>query len=132
MDLRYMTLGRGAGSTWFFVYNIPAELRGRSLFMTRNGRPMTKITESLRTSDADTARERRHQRLVDWDRQFRMMREGPSEDDIREEAIEIYRATLKTEAARSIHWGHRNMALLAGTYTEELDHQIALHVADEI
>ena len=27
-DLRYMKLGRGPGSTWFFVYNIPKDLRG--------------------------------------------------------------------------------------------------------
>ena len=33
-DFRYMKLGRGPGSTWFFVYNIPKELRGHPLFMT--------------------------------------------------------------------------------------------------
>jgi integrase len=94
-DLRYMKLGRGPGSTWFFVYNIPKDLRGHPRFMTSRGKPMTKITESLETTDPERAREVRNQRIVYWDRQFRMLRHGPSEDDIREEAVEIYRATLR-------------------------------------
>src|SRR5262245_41969416 len=95
-----MKLGRGPGSTWFFVYNIPKDLRGHPRFMTSRGKPMTKITESLGTADPEKARELRNQRAAYWDRQFRMLREGPSEDDIREEAVEIYRAALKTQAAR--------------------------------
>jgi integrase len=97
-DLRYMKLGRGPGSTWFFVYNIPPDLRGLPRFMTSRGKPMTKITESLGTTDPEKAREVRNQRVVYWDRQFRMLRHGPSDDDIREEAVEVYRAALKAEA----------------------------------
>jgi integrase len=100
MDLRYMRPGRGPGSTWFFVYNIPKDLRGHPRFMTSRGKPMTKITESLETTDSEKAREVRNQRVVYWDRQFRVLRHGPSEDDIREEAVEVYRAALKAEAER--------------------------------
>ena len=82
-DLRYMKLGRGPGSTWFFVYNIPKDLRGNPRFMTSRGKPMTKITESLGTTDPEKAREVRNQRIVYWDRQFRMLLRGPSEDDLR-------------------------------------------------
>jgi len=102
-DLRYMKLGRGPGSTWFFVYNIPKDLRGHSRFMTSRGKPMIKVTESLETTDPEKARQNRNQRIVYWDRQFRMLRDGPSEDDIREEAVEVYRATLKAEAERPVH-----------------------------
>jgi integrase len=99
-DFGYMKLGRGPGSTWFFVYNIPKDLRGHPRFMTSRGRPMTKITESLGTTDREKACEARDQRKIYWNRQFRMLRDGPSEDDIREEAVEVYRAALKAEAAR--------------------------------
>src|SRR5262249_4872456 len=91
-DFRYMKCPR---QTWFLVYTIPPDLRGHARFMTANGKPMDKITESLGTKDPDKAREARNQRIVYWDRQFRMLREGPSDDDIREEAINIYRATQK-------------------------------------
>ncbi len=40
LDLRYMKSGRGAGTNWFFVYNIPPELRGHPQFMTRRGKPI--------------------------------------------------------------------------------------------
>jgi integrase len=91
-DFRYMKRPR---QTWFMVYSIPADLRGHSRFVTATGKPMDKITESLGSKDPDKAREVRNQRMAYWDRQFRMMREGPSEDDIREEQVEIYRAALK-------------------------------------
>jgi integrase len=100
-DLRYMKLGRGPGSTWFFVYNIPKNLRGHPRFMTGRGKPMTKITESLETTDPEKARENRNRRIVYWDRQFRMMRGRVSDDDIREEAIEVYRVARKREAELS-------------------------------
>src|SRR5262249_40157773 len=118
----------GAGSNWFFVLNIPPELRGLPQFMTRNGKPMTKITESLGTADPHEARMRRDERIVYWNRQFRMMRDGPSEDDIREEAIEIYRAELKVWARRfptTVEWN-------ATQYTERLDSEIALNAHEEI
>ena len=76
-DLRYMKLGRGPGSTWFFVYSIPQPLRGLPRFTTGRGKPMTKITESLGTTDPETARQRRNERLIYWDRQFRMLQHGP-------------------------------------------------------
>jgi hypothetical protein len=95
-DFRYMKCPR---QTWFLVYTIPPELRGHARFMTANGRPMDKITESLGTRDPDKARENRNQRIAYWDRQFRILRDGPSEDDIREEAIEVYRAALKAKAS---------------------------------
>jgi integrase len=100
LDFRYMKLGRGPGSTWFFVYNIPQQLRSHPRFQTRRGKPMGKITESLGTRDSDKARELRNARLVYWDRQFRMLAQGPSEDDVREETIEVFRATLKAQKER--------------------------------
>ena len=98
MDLRYMKPGRGPGSTWFFVYNIPKDLRGHPRFMTSRGKPMTKITESLETADPEKARELRNKKVVHWDRQFRMLRHGPSEEDLHEEAIEVYRRALEAKA----------------------------------
>jgi integrase len=130
-DLRYMKLGRGAGSTWFFVYNIPKDLRGHPRFMTSRGKPMTKITESLQTKDPEKAREVRNQRVVYWDRQFRMLRNGPSEDDIREEAIEVYRATLKAEAELPVEWKSPLEPFVEG-YTQRLDVAIGIQVAKEI
>jgi integrase len=132
-DLRYMKLGRGPGSTWFFVYNLPKDLRGHPRFMTSRGKPMTKITESLSTTDPERAREVRNQRVVYWDRQFRMLREGPSEDDIREEQIEIYRAALKAEAEennpyRNLH----NAFITAENYPHELDRAIEYQAQAEI
>src|SRR5215470_10705204 len=96
-DLRYMKQGRGAGTNWFFVYRIPPELRGLPQFMTRNGKPMDKIVESLGTDESEKACARRDERVVYWKRQFRMLRDGPSEDDLREERVEIYRKALKAE-----------------------------------
>jgi integrase len=119
-DLRYMKLGRGPGSTWFFVYNIPKDLRGHPRFMTSRGKPMTKITESLETTDPEKARQLRNRRLDYWDRQFRMLRDGPSEDDIREEAVEVYRAALKAEAARQ----SRRPVSVSDIYNENTDRDI--------
>jgi hypothetical protein len=130
-DLRYMKLGRGSGSTWFFVYSIPRELRGFPQFTTRNGKPMTKITESLGTTDREKACEARDQRVIYWKRQFRMLRDGPSEDDIREEAVEVYRATLRQEAERR-YTLPTMVGLRARDYTQRLDEAIRLFVAKEI
>jgi integrase len=132
-DLRYMKLGRGPGSTWFFVYNIPKDLRGHPRFMTSRDKPMTKITESLETTDPEKAREVRERRLAHWRRQFRILREGPSEDDIREEQIEIYRAALKAEAEennpyRNLH----NAFITAENYPHELDRAIEYQAQAEI
>jgi len=131
-----MKSGRGAGSNWFFVYNIPPELRGLPQFMTRNGKPMTKITESLGTTDYSEARMRRDERIVYWNRQFRMLRDGPSEDDIREEAVEVYRATLKRESTRQAVSGtgiaFPILEYNAAHYLEELDSAIASHVRQEV
>src|SRR5262245_43391007 len=82
-DFRYMKCPR---QTWFLVYTIPQDLRSHPRFMTANGRPMDKITESLGTKDPDKAREKRNERIVYWDRQFRMLQHGPSDEDLREEA----------------------------------------------
>jgi integrase len=127
-DLRYMKSGRGAGTNWFFVYRIPRELVGHPQFMTRKGKPMDKIVESLGTDDPGEACQRRDEKVVYWNRQFRMLRDGPSEDDIREEAVEVYRATLKREAARPPGWGYRPPE----DYTQKLDNEIAVHVHKEI
>jgi len=124
LDLRYMKSGRGAGTNWFFVYNIPPELRGHPRFLTSRGKPMTKITESLGTADPHEASTRRDERLVYWKRQFRMLRDGPSDDDIREEAVEIYRAALKAEAPRREQ--------IAREYAPRLDAAIQEQVAQEI
>src|SRR5262249_49147699 len=94
-DFRYMKCPR---QTWFLVYTIPPDLRSHPRFTTANGRPMDKITESLGTKDPDKAREIRNQRIVYWDRQFRMLQHGPSDEDIREEAIEVYRKALEDQA----------------------------------
>jgi integrase len=138
-DLRYMKLGRGPGSTWFFVYNIPTDLRGHPRFITSRGKPMTKITESLETTDPEKAREIRNQRIVYWDRQFRMMREGPSEDDIREEAVEVYRAALKAqkELEAEIGWDGSGEGewLIDGEmvpYSRAVDWAIEQQAEDEI
>lgn len=133
-DFRYMKLGRGPGSTWFFVYNIPKELRGHPLFMTSRGKPMTKVTESLGTTDPEQARELRNRRVVYWDRQFRMLRDGPSEDDIREEAIEVYRATLRAWFERPAGWDSAQLRLHlnARHYTRRLDDAIGMQAAKEI
>jgi integrase len=71
--------------------------------------------------------------MVYWDRQFRMLREGPSEDDIREEQIEIYRAALKAEAEennpyRNLH----NAFITAESYPHELDRAIEYQAQAEI
>src|SRR5260221_9014928 len=81
-DLRFM---KRPHQTWFFVYAIPRDLRGKLLSSTCGAKD--KIVESLGTKDPDIARERRNKRLVHWDRQFRRLRHGPSEDDIIEEAV---------------------------------------------
>src|SRR5262245_60784879 len=138
-DLRYMKPGRGPGSTWFFVYNIPQDLRGHQRFMTSRGKPMTKITESLGTKDPDKAREVRNQRIVYWDRQFRMLRHGPSEVDIRAQAVEVYRATLKAqkELEAEIGWNgsDEDKWEIDGElvpYSRALDHAIEEQAAQEI
>ena len=123
-DLRYMKSGRGAGTNWFFVYRIPRELLGHPQFMTRKGRPMDKIVESLGTDDPGEACRLRDEKVVYWNRQFRMLRDGPSEDDIREEAVEVYRATLKAEAARREQ--------ITKDYGERLDFAIQTQAAEEI
>lgn len=130
-DLRYMKLGRGPGSTWFFVYNIPRDLRGHPRFMTSRGKPMTKITESLGTTDREKARQTRNERIVYWDRQFRMQRQGPSEDDIQAEAIEIYRATLEDRAAAARNYSIW-LNMRARDYIPRLDAEIEDQVAKEI
>jgi integrase len=138
-DFRHMKCPR---QTWFFVYNIPKDLRGHPRFMTSNGRPMDKITESLETKDPDKAREKRNERIVYWDRQFRMLRHGPSEDDLREEAIEIYRATLKRvkETPAPVFHSHpdfedfkkRRQDHEAREYLRDLDDAIEDHAAVEV
>src|SRR5262249_30657479 len=130
-DLRHIKQGRGAGTNWFFVYNIPPALRGLPQFMTCNSKPMTKVTESLGTTDYEKALARRNERVVYWDRQFRMLRDGPSEDDIREEAVEVYRAALKAEAARP-DWGPTHLERAAGDYLRLLDNAIGWQVAKDI
>ena len=96
-DFRHMKCPR---QTWFLVYTIPKDLRGHPQFMTSNGRPMDKITESLETKDPDVARVKRNERVAYWDRQFERLRHGPSEDDMREAKVEVYRAALKAQEAR--------------------------------
>jgi integrase len=136
-DFRHMKCPR---QTWFLVYTIPPDLRGHPRFMTSKGRPMDKITESLQTKDPDKARERRNGRLVHWDRQFRMLRHGPSEDDIREEAVEVYRAALKAEAEppkESVEWSRLKDVLRGDPaermdYAQELDLAIRVQAATEI
>src|SRR6516225_5012834 len=102
-DLRYMKLGRGPGSVWFFVYNVPRDLYGHPRFISSRGKPMTKITESLGTEDPVRARDVRDQRVIYWNRQFRMLRRWPTHREFR-----------------------------ATAYTAELDSEIELHAAKEI
>src|SRR6266480_4468710 len=91
-DFRYMKCPR---QTWFLVYTVPPDLRGHPRFMTATGKPMDKITESLGTKDPDKAREVRNQRIVYWDTQFRILRHGPSEEDIEREAFEVFQAARR-------------------------------------
>jgi integrase len=133
-DLRYMKLGRGPGSTWFFVYNIPPDLRGRPQFMSSRGKPMTKITESLGTTDVEKAREVRDRRLAYWARQFRMMRQGPSEEDIQEEAIVLYRAAVAARKSTDLEFSalQAKRLNLPDDYLERLDRAIEISAADHI
>jgi integrase len=133
-DLRYMKLGRGPGSTWFFVYNIPKDLRGHPRFTTSRGKPMTKITESLETTDPEKAREIRNQRIVYWGRQFRMLRHGPSDEDIREEAIEVYRKALKDQAELEAKFETEKPSdkELEAQYLEDLWQAIDYTAVDEV
>ena len=134
-DQRYMKPGRSHGSTWFFVLNIPPDLRGNPRFMTSGGKPMTKVTESLGTKDQDKAREVRDHRLAYWNRQFRMLRHGPSEEDIQEEAVEIYRAALQAKAPPPSGAGGAVYQRLRDAwiaYTQQLDDAIEKHAHKEI
>jgi integrase len=136
-DLRYMKLGRGPGSTWFFILSVPKDLRGHPRFMSSRGKPMTKITESLETTDPEKAREVRNRRLDYWTRQFRVMQHGPTEDDIREEAVDIYRAALKAkdperEAAWRAGWEAYGEDIIRPQYPDRLDRAIGLQASAEI
>ena len=51
-----------------------------------------------------------------------MLRDGPSEDDIREEAVEVYRAALKAEAARQ----SRRPVSVSDIYNENTDRDVGL------
>jgi integrase len=139
-DFRYMKCPR---QTWFFAYNIPKDLIGHPRFMTANDKPMDKITESLETKDPDKAREKRNERLVYWDRQFRMLRDGPNEDDAIAEAVEVFKAALKAKAEQKTWAGwplvkaaREDAPLLASSdpanYFPQLDLAIRLQVAEEI
>jgi integrase len=133
-DQRYMKPGRSHGSTWFFVLNIPPDLRGHPRFMTNRGKPMTKITESLGTKDPDKAREIRDQKLAYWHRQFRMMREGPSDEDIQEEAIALYRAAVAARKSTDLEFSalQAKRLNLPDDYLERLDRAIEISAADHI
>jgi integrase len=133
-DLRYMKLGRGPGSTWFFVLSIPPDLRGHPRFMTSRGKPMTKITESLKTKDPDKALEGRDRLLAHWNRQFRMMRHGPSEEDIQEEAIALYRAAVAARKSTDLEFSalQAKRLNLPDDYLEKLDRCIEISAADHI
>ena len=133
-DQRYMKPGRSHGSTWFFVLNIPPDLRGHPRFLTSRGKPMTKITESLGTKDPDKAREVRDQRLAYWARQFRMMRQGPSDEDIQEEAIGLYRAAVAARKSTDLEFSalQAKRLNLPDDYLERLDRAIEISAADHI
>jgi integrase len=135
-DFRHMKCPR---QTWFFVYTIPPDLRGHPRFMTSTGRPMDKITESLGTKHPDEAREKRNERIAYWDRQFRILRHGPSEDDIDRAAFEVYQATLKARVANyesptcNPHWMEPEyQTALDSDYFKKLDQAIADCASDEI
>ena len=122
------------GTNWFFVYRIPHDLRGHPLFMTRNGKPMDKIVESLGTDASEEACRRRDEKVIYWKRQFRMLRDGPSEDDIREEQVEIYRAALKEKAEfkEAVPSWRDPLEENAEKYPQELDSAIRLFARDEV
>jgi integrase len=137
-DFRFLKRPR---QTWFFVYNVPRDLRGKLLSST--GKAKDKIVESLNTKDPDLARERRNERIVHWDRQFRRLRHGPSDDDIIEEAVEVYRAALKAKEARMAEYDAAERAgevasdgelekYFQGQYLYDLDRAIAKGAAAEI
>jgi integrase len=137
-DFRYMKRPR---ETWFLVYNVPKDLRGHPRFMTANGKPMDKVTESLGTKDPDQARENRNQRIAFWDRQFRMLRHGPSDEDIQMEAFEIYKAKLATKTEHPGQAWYNRLPPeeraeadkhLDRFYLERLDEEIARSVSGEI
>jgi integrase len=145
-DSRYMKCPR---QTWFLVYTIPPDLRSHPRFTTRTGRPMNKITESLGTKHPDEARVRRNERIAYWDRQFRILRHGPSEEDINRAAFDVYQAALNRAATPREEWERafiRNVldqqnkedadpdyqAALDRLYLEKLDQAIADYVSGEI
>src|SRR6516165_10871673 len=133
-DQRYMKPGRSHGSTWFFVLNIPPDLRGHPRFLTSRGKPMTKITESLGTTDVFKAGEERDRRHAYWTRQFRMMREGPSDEDIQEEAIALYRAAVAARKSTDLEFSalQAKRLNLPDDYLERLDRAIEISAADHI
>jgi hypothetical protein len=86
--------------TWFFVYNVPRDLRGKLLSST--GRAKDKIVESLGTKDPGLARERRDERIVYWNRQFRLLGHEPSKDDMRHGAYRSRRSARTVRLEQQI------------------------------
>src|SRR5262249_50876985 len=103
--------------------------------ISSRGKPMTKITESLGSTDPAKARETRNQRIVYWERQFRVLREGPNQDDIREEQVEIYRRALKEAEAQGetdLRDGSAERTEQAARYWSNRDGAIELQARSEI
>jgi integrase len=129
-DFRYMKCPR---QTWFLVYTIPPDLRDHPRFVTANGRTMDKITESLGTKDPDKARENRDLRIAYWRKQFRILREGPSEEDVQQAAFEVYQATRKAlEAEEAGDKAEEDDPEAEAEYLEALDDLIEKHVGGSI
>jgi integrase len=123
---------------WFFVYSIPKDLRGRPPFVTSSGAPKDKIVESTGTADPEKAKDIRDQRIVHWNRRFRAMRLGPTDDDILAEAFEIYRRTrqaMEEHYAAEPPSGPPDPELERAEreqYLRQLDEAIARVAADDV
>jgi len=105
-DTRYL---KRQHQTWYFVTAVPKALRGR--FQSagrhgRSGRPLTKITVSLRTQSLAEAQERRWPLVQQWRETFKRTKIGAplTVGEIDDLAREVFMATLeRLEAVAKRH-----------------------------
>src|SRR5258708_5043976 len=72
-DMRYLKKRREG---WAFVHAVPRDLQGRAPFVTKNGKPITKLVQGLGTRDLTAAMAERWVRKAEFDRQIERLRAG--------------------------------------------------------